>query len=471
MANDPNTIQYVIQEDGFWYIASKDRTPGVPEITVSAKGIANGLSTEYNDGYDFGPDSYNPSVTSGVPLTQTSGIQEAWNYAVSVGVIYTYPLDSILSSTYTFIPEIKLLSGEFLISELILLSAPNGVYIENVKITGLTSMSPYIIVHNNNGFLKFDPNNFRYTNIEISNLQPVNANGYTPITFIDADFTSVSANNNVNVFQSYNLDFGGQPTNPMILKGFAQIIFYNYENYCSTGEILQTNGSVSYFGGVVSGNVSSPFKCGPTIIGPLTNVVFYGVSDIVYMNLQTLGSNATVAIYDSTIYDIVLTGDTNAIRIYNGVINSQHTLLSNSGTTPYTVNLFTVDNAVVVTDPLTYIGSDISVTHLDIKNIIDANNNPIPINDTTVSGTTAGSFVASQPNSEPKYKKVLIYLDGYENDTTTAQTYTFPVPFSTVAEITANTASVPVVSTSLTAFSVAPDTTTAYTGLIVIEGY
>ena len=35
MANDPNTIQYVIQEDGFWYIASKDRTPGVPGITVS----------------------------------------------------------------------------------------------------------------------------------------------------------------------------------------------------------------------------------------------------------------------------------------------------------------------------------------------------------------------------------------------------------------------------------------------------
>jgi len=85
MANDPNTIQYVIQEDGFWYIASKDRTPGVPEITVSSKGIANGLSTEYNDGYDFGPDSYNPSVTSGVPLTQTCGIHEVINYLFNQG--------------------------------------------------------------------------------------------------------------------------------------------------------------------------------------------------------------------------------------------------------------------------------------------------------------------------------------------------------------------------------------------------
>lgn len=84
---------------------------------------------------------------------------------------------------------------------------------------------------------------------------------------------------------------------------------------------------------------------------------------------------------------------------------------------------------------------------------------------------TAGSFTASQSKSKRSYKKVLIYLDGYENDSTTAQTYTFPVPFSTVAVITTNSASVPVVSTSLTEFSIAPDTTTAYTGIIVIEGY
>jgi hypothetical protein len=42
-----------------------------PYITVSAKGIANGLSTIENDGADFGPDT---------PGTQTSGIQEAGDY-------------------------------------------------------------------------------------------------------------------------------------------------------------------------------------------------------------------------------------------------------------------------------------------------------------------------------------------------------------------------------------------------------
>ena len=85
MANDPNTIQYVIQEDGFWYVASKDRTPGVPEITVSAKGVANGLSEEYNDGWDFGPDSYDSTSTANPPYTQTAGIQEALTYLESAG--------------------------------------------------------------------------------------------------------------------------------------------------------------------------------------------------------------------------------------------------------------------------------------------------------------------------------------------------------------------------------------------------
>ena len=119
-ANDPTTIQYVIQEDGFWYVASKDRTPGVPEITVSTKGVANGLSTEYNDGFDFGPDSYNPSITSGVPLTQTSGIQEANDYLVSIS------LNGKISSGSASLIELQ--SGVFYVSKGITLGATSDRY-------------------------------------------------------------------------------------------------------------------------------------------------------------------------------------------------------------------------------------------------------------------------------------------------------------------------------------------------------
>ncbi|MEM3846861.1 MAG: hypothetical protein QXU98_14285 [Candidatus Parvarchaeota archaeon] len=90
---------------------------------------------------------------------------------------------------------------------------------------------------------------------------------------------------------------------------------------------------------------------------------------------------------------------------------------------------------------------------------------------TTIAGTTAGSFVASMPFQGSSYKKVIVYLNGYENDTTTAQTYTFPTAFTNTPVITTNSASVPGVSVSTTALSLAPDTTTAYTGWIIIEGY
>lgn len=90
---------------------------------------------------------------------------------------------------------------------------------------------------------------------------------------------------------------------------------------------------------------------------------------------------------------------------------------------------------------------------------------------TTITGTTAGSAVASMPEQGSSYKKVIVYLDGYENDSTTAQTYTFPVAFTNTPAITNNSASVPGVTVSTTELSLAPDTTTAYTGWIVVEGY
>ena len=77
MAKD---IAYIIVENGFYFVAYKEPMK-LPYVTVSSKGVANGLSEEFNDGWDFGPDSYNPSSTEKIPYTSTVGIQEAVNYA------------------------------------------------------------------------------------------------------------------------------------------------------------------------------------------------------------------------------------------------------------------------------------------------------------------------------------------------------------------------------------------------------
>jgi len=64
------------------------RSTKLPYVTVSSKGISNGLSDIPNDGFDFGPDTMLGATSKdqyGPPYTQTSGIQEAGNYANSIG--------------------------------------------------------------------------------------------------------------------------------------------------------------------------------------------------------------------------------------------------------------------------------------------------------------------------------------------------------------------------------------------------
>ena len=85
---------------------------GTPSITVSSKGRQNQLSDRINDGAMFGPDTTlgatSPSQT-GPPYTQSSGIVEAVNYAMTKIGGYGYP------GTYTM-PTIELLDGNFKVS-------------------------------------------------------------------------------------------------------------------------------------------------------------------------------------------------------------------------------------------------------------------------------------------------------------------------------------------------------------------
>jgi len=89
---------------------------------------------------------------------------------------------------------------------------------------------------------------------------------------------------------------------------------------------------------------------------------------------------------------------------------------------------------------------------------------------TSVTGTTAGSIIWDMPLQGSGYKKVVVYLNGYENDTTTAQTITFPTAF-TYAPNVYNPGAVPGVTASTTALSIDPDTTTVYTAWIFVEGF
>ncbi len=89
---------------------------------------------------------------------------------------------------------------------------------------------------------------------------------------------------------------------------------------------------------------------------------------------------------------------------------------------------------------------------------------------TTLAGSTAGSIVYSMPEQGSSYKKFIAYANGYENDTTTAQTITFPVAFTNAPAVVSAPSGL-ISSTSTTGITLTSGTTTTYTGWIIIEGY
>ena len=93
-----------------------------------------------------------------------------------------------------------------------------------------------------------------------------------------------------------------------------------------------------------------------------------------------------------------------------------------------------------------------------------------PPSTASLTGTTTGSITYIQVNSLSTYKKVLLYANGYENTTATAQTITFPTAFITVAAVSANTTGM-TVTANLTTLTLPASMGAAASGVIVVEGY
>jgi len=89
----------------------------------------------------------------------------------------------------------------------------------------------------------------------------------------------------------------------------------------------------------------------------------------------------------------------------------------------------------------------------------------------TLSGTTAGSITYNMPFIGASYKKFIAYANGYENDTTTNQTITFPTAFTYAPGIVYNNTGLTISASTTTLTITAPNSTTLFTGWIIIEGW
>jgi len=89
---------------------------------------------------------------------------------------------------------------------------------------------------------------------------------------------------------------------------------------------------------------------------------------------------------------------------------------------------------------------------------------------TTLTGTSAGSIVWSQPMQGSALKLVVMYANGYENTTTTAQTITFTTAFTNTPAVLVNTTGM-TITVSTTGVTLPTGMTAAATGWIIIAGY
>ena len=135
---------------------------------------------------------------------------------------------------------------------------------------------------------------------------------------------------------------------------------------------------------------------------------------------------------------------------------------SSSYVTQWTLNFptgdITVAQSATITKSLTVDGTS---TVQVVKSAVSSQ---------SVTGTTAGSFTWVMPLQGSALKEVLIYFDGYENDTTTAQTVTYPTAFTDTPNID-NPSSVGGLSTDTTHLTINPDSTSKYTGWVKVWGF
>jgi hypothetical protein len=103
---------------------------------------------------------------------------------------------------------------------------------------------------------------------------------------------------------------------------------------------------------------------------------------------------------------------------------------------------------------------------------VDSNGNiNSSVTKTTLSGTTSGSIVWSQPFQGGSYMKFIACAETYKNNTATNQTITYSTPFNVNCAVIINTTSLTISTTNSVLTITAPNNTTTYTGVIIIEGF
>ena len=303
-------------------------------ITVSPKGIANGLSTIPNDGADFGPDSMLNTASPaqyGPPYTQTTGIQEAWNYAFASATT-DFPNSDNKPGAYWMKP-ILLLDGWFNLYQQVVLDPQ--VNIANPKMIGSGTMSTYVYWNFNNHAIIINPSNSNiiYSAIEIGYMQPQpGGNVAGNVGFFATLWTSSNSAYQTNTIQSYDMALASGDAYVFYLLGIQQAVFCNLESYNSG------NGSGGFYIENCSGGVWA-IGC------PYISSNYVNGADRVYIIGSNAGNGMTVGNVNyvymdefSTYSGIELLSDVPYIHIDMVTVGYPYPFITSQGSTSFTVD-------------------------------------------------------------------------------------------------------------------------------------
>lgn len=455
---------------------------GKPYITVSAKGIANGLSDIPNDGADFGPDT---------PGTQTSGIQEAINYASSYIRLVILRNDGVytLNQPLTIPTYVRI---DFSHSNIMLSSSFSSSYaIEiNGQYTGLYNLALNMNnIPNVSGIQMSSSLVDNYAYLTLDNIKLYGFKQGPP--YNQRGVYLVGYNSYIN-----NLEISGNPTTGMVIGNTADLFVNNLmiinastalqifasEHFLMNNINLDSNGSQYATTQIMKIDTSHDI-----IINGLS--IWFNGTDYPYSNYSgtvalQIGDSNTSYSGNNHNSDIIINGlnivDANAtygLAIYDAI---QSNIRGFIGNPPLYTNIYPVNTGINIGTNST---ATIANTFIDIdtynlstlySGTLPNNNNELnikPYPSSTATGTTAGTVVMQATSFMPNYKKYIITFNGYENDTTTNQSINYPQPFDNYAVITANNTGL-TISASTTGITItSPNSTATYSGIVIVEGY
>ena len=445
---------------------------------VTSKGIINGLSVLINDGQDFGPDTMSGATQPsqvGAPYTQTNGIQEVVNYITVLGggkIIMKngiYKVNTFFNSPsgvagfvsaiwLPYIPvgqeylpiviEGESTTGFYQEGNLGTYNPPdNGVIIDATSLQSGGLSYPSILSADGAAISKFSQLIPTIKNITIrtSAGQSMEAfNFFNSANFIGdhlvADTTAST----------------GNPPEPLMgVSGQnAGIVLPIHANY---GMVYLKNSYVfNYYTGIVFASHAFVDNC-------FVQACYEGLE----CNGGNHGAHIGVLVQGCPVplyFSVTMNNIEGWIDVEDAVINSwqnfQNYISYASGVSAYG-RLRTYCDGTVTPPKF-----DLPSGNLDLEVYFEPNNN-------IASGTTAGTITQIMPHYGNLYKKIVLNFNGYENDTTTDQVidYLGSLSFTQTPNVVVNTTGL-TISISTTGITITtPDSTTTYSGIVIIEGY